>query len=158
MIANTKNWLAAYYKISEEKIESYFKDEDVPGFLIIWTIFEQKLFGGFVKVGNIKNHSVKELDKILFALETEFIFFFEAYQDKARFKNLRHDQKAEEISLLLSVDKNKLSAENKLYILLFVVYRYRNNIFHGNKPVPSWSRYRKEIGYCVNIMKCLLEA
>jgi len=158
MIESTKRWLAAHYKISEGKAESYFKNEDVTGFLIVWTIFEQKLFGGVIQYNNIKKHSTTITPTIIDELEREFVYFFERYQDRDRFKNLRYEQNAEEIKGILGFTKESLSAEQKLQFFLFVVYRYKNNIFHGNKSVPSWARYETEIGYCVNIMKALLES
>ena len=157
MITNTKNWLASYYEIGEDKIELYFKDEDVTGFLIVWTIFEQKLFKGFFKWHELKKYIGPEFHASISGLEKEFTHFFDIYQDKIRFKNLIHgENEKEEIKNILNL-KDTINDEDKLRLVLFVVYRYRNNIFHGNKSVSSWTRYKPEIGYCVNIMKALLD-
>ena len=41
-------------------------------------------------------------------------------------------------------------------MLLVVVYRFRNNIFHGNKGVDSWLQYRPQIEKCTNVMQHLI--
>ena len=64
MIENLKSWLANYYKIDLSEVEPYFKNENVTGFLVIWTIFEQKLFNGFVKFGDLKTYSNAQVQKM----------------------------------------------------------------------------------------------
>ena len=40
-----------------------------------------------------------------------------------------------------------------MYSVVVVVYRFRNNMFHGNKGVASWLRYREQIALCVLAMQ-----
>ena len=157
MIGNLKNWLAKYCDTEIENIETYFKNENVTGFLIIWTFFEQKLFGGFLRYDDLESFSEKLIDKWSKKLKKEFHYFFERYQDEGKFSNLIHKQAAKEIKVIRKKDIKDISEKEMLFFLSFVVYRYRNNIFHGNKGVDSWTKYKAEIEKCVSIMTCLLE-
>jgi len=49
-------------------------------------------------------------------------------------------------------DFNSLTAEQKCQLLLGVIFRYRNNIFHGNKGVTGWLRYQEQIDMCTRAM------
>lgn len=51
---------------------------------------------------------------------------------------------------------DEIELKSKLKLILFVVYRFRNNIFHGNKGVNSWIQYTEQIRHCVQVMKVLI--
>ena len=53
---------------------------------------------------------------------------------------------------ILKKEFEKISAEEKIYFLVYIVYRYRNNMFHGTKGLESWIRYKSEIERCIDIM------
>ena len=50
-----------------------------------------------------------------------------------------------------------LSDEEKLVLMIYVVYRYRNNIFHGNKGIESWSHYTSQIELYLDFMMSILD-
>ena len=152
MIDNLKKWLAKNYNVSESDIESYFEQKDVTGFLIIWTIFEQILFGGFLKYADIQRYSESNSNKWNEELESQFEYFHERYQDSRKYRNLVHGENRSEISRILKVEQIEANSTEKLHFLIYVVYRYRNNIFHGNKDVESWLQFRPQIERCVSIM------
>ena len=52
---------------------------------------------------------------------------------------------------------DELNNEQKLSFLIYVVYRYRNNMFHGNKKLDSWLFYKNQINYCIQIMISLID-
>ena len=65
-----------------------------------------------------------------------------------------HDEPS--IKTLLKKPLDKLSNCEKVFLIVVVVFRYRNNIFHGSKRVESWLQYEKQIKYCIQIMQCLI--
>jgi hypothetical protein len=154
MISNLKSFLATYLETEETKIESYFNDKNVVGFLIIWTIFEQKKCSGFLKFSELTNLKIEISWKDEF--EEEFTYFYSRYQDPKLYNNLRHKEDKEDIKTILS-NRGDVTNEDKMYLLLYVVYRYRNNIFHGNKSPESWSKYKEPISRCVNILRLILD-
>ncbi len=54
--------------------------------------------------------------------------------------------------MLLAKSVNRLSDAESVFLLSFVVYRFRNNIFHGNKGVNSWLSYTEQIELCIRSM------
>ena len=157
MIENIKKWLANHYEINEDEVKSFFSNENVTGFLIIWTIFEQKLFDGFLRYNDLKSYSNENTQKWNDKLETEFCYFHERYQDDDIYRMLVHEENRTEILKILTAKNNKVVINDKLLFLIYVVYRYRNNIFHGNKGVESWLNYTTQIEKCVNVMIQLLK-
>ena len=43
-----------------------------------------------------------------------------------------------------------------VFFLTFVVYRFRNNIFHGNKRVDAWLRFQPQIQDCIRVMQIMI--
>ena len=50
----------------------------------------------------------------------------------------------------------ELSESDMIFMLVFVIYRFRNNIFHGNKGVGSWLQYKEQIKWCFTVMQLLI--
>lgn len=46
----------------------------------------------------------------------------------------------------------KITSEDKLALMFYVVYRYRNNIFHENKGIMSWTQDTEQIEKCISFM------
>lgn len=122
----------------------------------MWSIFEQQLFNGFLKFRDLKTYSNDHLEKWNDALENEFQYFHDRYQDKKTFRNLLHKDNYEEITNIIISEKSKITNNQKMLFLLYVVYRYRNNIFHGTKGVESWIQFKPQIEKCVDIMIMML--
>lgn len=157
MIENLKQWLAKYFRIEPNDTESYFKNENVTGFLVMWSIFEKQLFNGFLKYRDLVAFSKSHLENWNDHLEKEFQYFHDRYQDKALLENLMHDDNYAEITSIVNSLKPMLSKDQKMLFVLYVVYRYRNNIFHGNKGVESWIKFKPQIVKCVDIMIMILD-
>lgn len=155
---NTTEWLANYFETTERYINEMMRDEKATSFLLIWPIFEQTVFGGFCQSKKLKLYAGKlepyidELD-----IDSMMLHFHNRYQNKNHYHHLCHQDKNVAISNMLKSSVTQLSDEDKIYFLLYVVYRYRNNIFHGNKGIKSWSHYTKEINYCMGFMMNVID-
>jgi hypothetical protein len=68
-----------------------------------------------------------------------------------------HDQQSPRMDDLLKRPFNSLSAEEQVFIAVLTTYRYRNNIFHGNKGVDSWLEYKPQIRRCIDAMKAFVD-
>lgn len=84
------------------------------------------------------------------------LFFHDRYQNDELYRQLMHGKKCEKISRLIRKDFSEFSNAEKIFFSMVVVYRYRNNIFHGNKGVDSWLGYRDCILNCIAIMQLLI--
>ena len=151
-------WLASYFETTPKYIAEMLKDEKATTYLLVWPIFEQMLFDGLMTKSKIEAIAKKyapyytEIDKELSAKH-----FHDRYQDSRTYHNLRHKENYSYVSDILLKTYSDLNSEEKLGLLIYVVYRYRNNIFHGNKGIESWSSYTAQIERCMNIMMSLLD-
>lgn len=158
MSIQTRTWLASYFQTTTKFVDEMLKDEKATTYLLVWPIFEQKLFNGFMKQVDIQSAASKyavyygELNA-----DVAVQHFHDRYQDSRRYKNLRHNDSATYITKILSQKIADLSNEDKLVLLIYVVYRYRNNIFHGNKGIASWSNYTTQINLCLDFMMAMLD-
>lgn len=49
-----------------------------------------------------------------------------------------------------------MKPEDMVFFVAFVVYRYRNNMFHGNKGIHSWLQYGEQIRLCTEAMQAFV--
>ena len=153
------SWLAKKYEASEEQIKEVLKNEKASSFLIIWSIFEQKCFEGFFRKDKICSfsqiHFTLIQDPMLSNIAKDF---YERYQDKTKYQKLRHGDVYLTADEILTKKYDTLSQQEQFTLLLYVIYRFRNNIFHGNKNVMSWLRSSGQIEQCLKCMMIILDS
>ena len=128
-------------------------------FLIAWSLFESRCFEGSAKINKFPTFATlfSEIHNFeCLALQESATHFHRRYQDKQRYKNLMHGQKSKEMDEIISKEFAELSRYEITLMLLIVVYRFRNNIFHGNKGVESWLQYKEQITLCLTVMQSLI--
>ena len=152
-------WLADYLEQDQLQVERLLRSKMATRFLIAWSLFESRCFEGFVTVDKLSAFADRVTNDDAFRKEV-FLesgrHFHIRYQDKQRYKHLMYKQKCPELEGILSTQFDALSDHQLVFMLLFVVYRFRNNIFHGNKGVESWLRYKEQIGFCLGVMQSLI--
>ena len=152
-------WFANYLQQNQHQVDRLLRDKTATRFLIAWSLFESRCFEGFVKVEKLSTFATNITKNDAFRKE-DFLepgrHFHSRYQNKGRYKNLMHKQSSKELDDILSKQFNNLGNGQLIFMLLFVVYRFRNNIFHGNKGVESWLKYKEQISLCLRVMQSLL--
>lgn len=154
-----EEWLAKIHNTNVDNIKNILKDEKATTYLMVWSTFEQKIFAGFMTKNKISN-AAKRYSQIYDLLNIDDIAkrFHSRYQNKMNFKHLRHNEtNTVEIEKILSKQYDTLSNTEKVHLLFYVSYRYRNNIFHGNKGVLAWNRYTQQINDCILFMISLID-
>jgi hypothetical protein len=66
-----------------------------------------------------------------------------------------HKSNYSEISQILAIPADDVSNADKLHLILIVVHRYRNNMFHDNKGLVSWLNYKPQISRCIEAMQVI---
>lgn len=151
------SWLGRLFGHSDRDIQRLLNNETALHFLIAWSLFESKCFEGFVKAKDIEKFSQTACSSIDWQVLNAITEHFHArYQCPNLFANLMHGQVDLKLRNLLRKSVNQFSCADHLYFLVFVIYRYRNNIFHGNKGVQSWLQYQEQIQYCIHAMQVLV--
>ena|SRR5439155_19461639 len=160
-IAAFDQWFAGYLGQDELQVERLLRDKTATRFMIAWSLLETSCFGGFAKpeqfrsfAKNLVGNGALRADN----LKDAAAYFHDRYQDKKLYGNLMHKQRSAELESILAKDCDSLCAEDLAFFVMFVVYRYRNNIFHGNKGVESWLRFKVQIERCIGIMQGLIDA
>lgn len=146
--------LADCYETDIANIDKAFKSQTATMYLLIWPTLEKVLFDRYAKYEKIEEVADKYQEFYAeMEIEQDVRYFYDRYQDKEKYRQLRHSRYGyEEISDILNKRYELLSLKEKLQLMLFVVYRYRNNIFHGSKGLESWIRYSLEIEKCLLFM------
>ena len=147
---------------NEEEIKDMLRNQTAVSYLLIWPILEQRQFDGFMNEDSIKRASEKLASyynsELLDDLDDTIEYFFNRYNISKGLNNkfLKALQPKgvvpEDIKRILKY--KYYSALNpvpqkKIQLLLFVIYRYRNNIFHGNKSIEKWIDYKDQINKCL---------
>ncbi len=146
-------------RLDEGEVRRLLKDKNAARFLIAWSLLESNCFGGYAKGKDIPGYCQRLANKEGFdpvSLSPIIEHFHSRYQDKKLLSNLMYKHDEPSIKTLLKKPLDKLSDCEKVFLIVVVVYRYRNNIFHGSKGVESWLKYKKQIGYCIQIMQSLI--
>ena len=84
-------------------------------------------------------------------------YFYDRYQDPDKYSKLTDNKKYNSMDMVLNKDYSDLTGEEKVILMMTTVYRYRNNIFHGNKAIGEWNRYCREIEYCTEFMMSVVD-
>ena len=153
-------WLSKYLGSDEKETNKLLDNELSRYFLIVWSIYEAKCFGGFVKVDKF-NEFVKGIIGTIDAnrINDSAEYFHKRYQDKKKYQNLIHSKNGNpRFDEILKKAYTDLTVEEKIFLLTFVTYRYRNNIFHGNKGISSWLKYDKQIKKCIYVLQEFINA
>lgn len=152
-------WFANYLGQDAREVTRLLGDKTAIHFLIAWSIFESCCFDGFAKVEKLESFVRDSLSTKGFKpreLMDAANHFHNRYQDKELYGNLMWEQKSPKLNSILSKYFEALSADEIAFFIIFVVYRYRNNIFHGNKGVRSWLNFKPQIKLCIKVMQTLI--
>lgn len=111
---------------------------NIKEFALMWNIFEKIVCDTRCTLNTIKRRTA-EIDFDLSGFEEHLTYFktryVEAEQTNERFNYLRINNTAYS-ELVRSVLLNEEGSEpNQILAMLVIVYRYRNNLFHGNKNI-----------------------
>ncbi len=152
------SWLCKHYDTTRDQITYLMKNELATSFFLIWPTFEQICFKGFMRKSDIANFVSQIEGYVDFELIDDVVkHSYNRYQDARLFNNLKHNDNYATSEAVLGKSYDTLTENEKLEFLMYVIYRYRNNIFHGNKGIQSWVSYSNEIKICIKTMTQLID-
>ncbi|MDD4151917.1 MAG: hypothetical protein PHR68_04850 [Candidatus Gracilibacteria bacterium] len=103
-------------------------------FVLLWNLFELKYLKECTKKNKIEEFIEKNEAKIIGIYSNEinniFIYFKDRYnKNDDKFNNLNIKDKKEDIK------NNLVTGDNKLFTVIYIISRFRNNLFHGSKRI-----------------------
>lgn len=155
-------WFASYQNQDENAVKKLLEDRSAIYFLMTWSIFETVCFGNFMKYKDVEKLPKKVVERKGFdreVFDASIKHFHCRYQDKELYKNLIFEAKNdnEKVKNILQKDLSQVCDHEAILLLTFVIYRYRNNIFHGNKGVSGWLKFTTEINHCSSCMQNFID-
>lgn len=153
------SWLGELFGQSEFEVRRLLEDKRALHFLVAWSLFESKCFHGFVKAEQIHQFAEEVATDAKFnkdKLVCASIHFHNRYQDNKRLQNLLHGQRSVVLKTTLAKPHSTLTNTEMVFLAVFVTYRFRNNMFHGNKGVDSWLNYGEQIALCTEVLQNLV--
>ena len=164
-----EEWLTGHWKTNADQVNEVLNDKLAFCFLIAWSILEplcsdNSSHGGFAgQIGRIAG--IVSKDDRINKLQSNAKYFYDRYQNPENFRRLMHHKTLKGaykgdayLTRIIKADSfDSLDVKQYVYLLLWVVFRYRNNIYHGNKIVETWSNYRDEIQKCIFCMQIIID-
>jgi hypothetical protein len=150
-----EQWLGELLGQNEGEVHRLLEDRTALYFLIVWSLFESKCFNGFVRIDRISAFSEQLVAEKFDTsrIEAALFHFHTRYQNKEHQRQLMHGQACERMDALVHTPLESFSEEDKAFFVALVAYRFRNNMFHGNKGVQSWLQYREQIALCTTSLE-----
>lgn len=146
-------WLSKMLKIDPWLVSETVENQMATVFLLIWPILETKIFNSDMKYGQMIKVANQVSSKISYkSIDDIFLHFHERFQDEDKYRNLTNKHDWDRIEQILRESPDDVSKKRRITFLIYVVYRYRNNIFHGKKSLREWDRFSKEIQLCIKFM------
>lgn len=158
-LENYDRWLAALLGQRAQDVRLLTTDRTALQFLLAWSMFESKCFGGFATTNKIGPMSERLINNERFAInpiDDVINHFHDRYQDPDRYRHLMHKQRSPKLERIIGTSRNHLTEVQALFFILFVVYRFRNNMFHGNKRIQTWLGYGPQIDMCTRTMQTMV--
>lgn len=154
-----EEWFAHYLEGDQVQVAHLLRDRTATRFLIAWSLLESHCFGGFAQEKKLHGFSEKLSSSPAFRRDElgDFgLYFHDRYQDKKLYENLIHQKNSSRMAEILAKSFDEVTDAELVFLLVYVVFRYRNNIFHGNKGVTSWLRYAEQIRRSTTIMQVFI--
>ena len=163
-----RQWIAEQFGTNQHRIYEIIRRQNATLFLLVWPIMEQEIFNGFMKLRRVDGVASK-MAPFYSEMHIESIVwhFYSRYHGTGVLENDPYTQIPQEqigytqkcfdtINEIVINDYESISEEDKIRLLMSVIYLYRNNIFHGNKRLGNWGFYEEEIYDCIEFMMSLV--
>lgn len=150
------DWLGRKLDIDTWLVSETVRNQMATVFLLIWPILEKEIFQNDMKkyhITSVANQYKDSIDES--AMDEMFNHFHQRFQDPHKYNELKNRDQWDKIDKILQLPSSRVFKENKIIFLIYVVYRYRNNIFHGIKSINQWNDFAYEIHLCIKFMVLL---
>ena len=161
-------WIKKFFKLDLES-PTLNEIESIKNFALLWNMFERYFCRKNANLENIKNN-LFELDAKGYSfpesLSTDFFEFFkDRYvtnnQTNALFENLgfREGNSDKKYKILLKsiLEDNSSEIKDKILANFIIIYRFRNNLFHGSKDIATISQQKVNFEIANKIIMIFLD-
>jgi hypothetical protein len=159
-----RDWLGKVPGMNETERRQLTTSRLAERFLIVWHLFEVMCFDRNCTQRNLRDRSKRYAPALNLELDQDFLHFHARYQDAEKLRHLLNEPESKtvghtrgDVTSILRIKAEDVPDEDRVYLLIAVVNRYRNNMFHGNKGLHSWLNYKEQIERCIRCMQRFVE-
>ncbi len=151
------SWFAGICDTNEHEVAKILKEPFALHFLIAWSLFEAKCFNKEFKAAELKDFAQGIVRIGVHRDLAEIAAKFHArYQDQEKLKHLFREKADATITKLTQRSFEELQKAEVVHFLIYVIFRFRNNMFHGNKGAGSWLKYEEQIKDCTQALQIIV--
>lgn len=136
----------------------------VADFTLMWALFEGTEAHGesLVVIDELAQIAARVADEFPQELLTKYIDYWthryiEGGKSNHKFEKLRFTHDPHKIIVKDVLIGNERNTQEKIYALLLIIYRLRNNLFHGEKDIHRLDGQRENFKQACCIIKTVLE-
>ena len=153
-----RDWLTA--RIKAAKAVSDDSWETVAGFALLWSLFEARLCGEDACQGDFEQLAQNYPQPLTPEMEAAYAYWVNRYLTGAgaatRFDELFERPSGQaDVHAVLSTPNPTL--DRKVFALLMIVYRLRNNLFHGVKKIETFNEQRENLQFASDTLEAVME-
>ena len=131
-------WIEKYLKqkLSQEVSLDEERYLEVRNFVFLWNVYEREFLENKCSVGKVwSNYGVFEPEQSV--LNEYYAFLVKKYSSEVLFKRLKlaWDEGTYESDVKSIISKTSPSSNEKMKVCMLIIWRYRNNLFHGGKEI-----------------------
>lgn len=136
----------------------------VENFTLMWNVFEGLLCNNRANVKRLEivaqeissNHKCQSQMESLFRYYIDRYYNQTGFTDAFRTLNFRSGDREEEVAAILTCENPDF--KSKVFALLIILYRIRNNLFHGLKSIDMLNRQAVNLNVACNALAIIIEA
>ena len=128
-------------------------------FLFIWGLFESRFFPrkNSFQFANVLSNTSKFTNINTALLDRVFAFLTNRYMNNNGFFNALKLSKKQKSFVSQTLSEANCPPVDKVAATIFIIYRYRNNLFHGNKDILSIPSKKEIFEYANDFLLSCLE-
>lgn len=131
-----------------QKFNSTLKDSDfnhIKDFLLLWNLFESKIYHNNFSINEVEGKIQQSLHNVnQDIVDSTYQYFRKRYvADGVHWNNLNFRPNDRKQLVRDILDEENSSNERKILSSTIIIYRYRNNLFHGLKDITTIN-YQKD--------------
>ena len=137
------NFLNRKFNINLSEVDLNF----IKDFVLLWNLLESKYQERNFRINNVLREIENNANRFNCnneKLNDIFSYFYDRYQDRERLEKLNlKNNNFNFVKEILNKQKEEITCIEKIKLIMLIVYRYRNNLFHGEKDL-TYIEYQKE--------------
>ena len=168
------NEIIEWINLNIDNSQDILNSNNIPNifaFTLLWNLYEDLFWTRNTDNTNNQAYSLRKALEIIESKKDKFdesvitpifCYYHTRYQELSKFENLKFrdsgaDREAKEKIELMLNSTIQHSISNKLYFIMAIVFRFRNNLFHGEKQLIHIQYQEENFKYANQFLMHIIE-